>query len=142
MPRSAVLALLGTHAVAVIGLAVFVAWKHERWPRLAKADRVKVGMTRAEVHEVMGGPPGSYYHPETWPSPRGFDGLMCNEECWIFTTGVLRVGFSDDGIAEEVRVEDVRRHFFPTRWDRLLGRVNNDPFAWVVDAPWVSHSGR
>ncbi len=98
-------------AVGLVMAGVLVALLGP-WPcRVTRAncERIKPGMTRAEVERVLGGPPEDYRtlpHPEfelarfteiappVWP-----------EELWIGDTGDVYVGFMPGGIVAEVRFE-------------------------------------
>lgn len=148
MPRRVVLALILTHTVAVAALVAIAAWRHECWPRLWNCSRLEKGMTRAEVHEVMGGPPGEYFLPESYPTCVSRNTWLFNEEVWEFNNGEVAVGFTDDGRARAIVVTHAHRcrchrwELYSRRasknpWERFQQWMRNDPRPLVVALfPW------
>jgi hypothetical protein len=58
MARRRQLAVVGLFALVVIG--AFVLWPQEDRITWQNCDRLKEGMSRAEVEAILGGPPGDY----------------------------------------------------------------------------------
>ena len=92
-----------TLLVALAGLAVVVAaGAVVLWPRSRitqdDSDRIKIGMTRAEVQAILG-PPGD--HRTNAPPPRGRSGGSTRPsgtggDRWVGDEGTLQVLFNSD----------------------------------------------
>jgi hypothetical protein len=117
--------------VALAGLAVAVAsglvvlWPSSRTTQ-DNSDRIKIGMTRAEVQAILG-PPGDYR--TNAPPPRGWPSGSGLRSTWEADDGTIQVVFnSDDCVAS--------CSFFPNAGERrdgfnqVLGWVNRQWHRW------------
>lgn len=95
---------------------VGVAWYATRpYPCRATFERVKEGMTRAEVEATVGGPPGSYrseFHPD-----------LIEDGSWFTDDADLYVWFGDDGrvVQTHVHVGEMQSPTYLTRLRKRLG---------------------
>ena len=115
MRRRRVIAGLVVVALAV-GLTVWL-WPRPTGPRLATFQQVQPGMTRAEVYDALGGPPGDY-------TDLGFTYAVPSHrtEFWVANDGMLTVKYGDDGRVAKATTEPLalsRSRF----WARLRARL-------------------
>jgi hypothetical protein len=106
--------------LAVVATAVAALALRERNDRLAKlargrlidrqhCDRVKPGMTRAEVEAVLGGPPGDFTTREVWFSAYGrpLDLLWEGDGAtWTADRGRIQIGFDERGDVARVLFDE------------------------------------
>lgn len=113
--------------VAVV-LAVALTWYATRpYPCRATFERVKEGMTRAEVEATVGGPPGDYSGGRAFPRRAWADSWAPDPggTSWVAVDGELMVWFDPAGTVTRTDIEDVLRLTGPTVLARLramLGR--------------------
>jgi len=112
-----VLTLIAVHGLAVAALAVAVGWTHEK-PRPCRKtfERVRVGMTRAEVEATVGGPPGDFSSADWVSRPFRIPG---GEAVWIYDEVELNVWYADDGRVSKVSVGPSFCFRQPSRWERV-----------------------
>jgi hypothetical protein len=85
--------LLATLVALAAAVGLFFLWRPASVEE--RARRVREGMTRAEVLEVVGEPPGLYARATSWAdSGLGPGHLYAG---WYWDEGVLRVWFTEDG---------------------------------------------
>ena len=110
-------AVAGLVVAAVVALVAVILWP--RGPRLSTFKQVQAGMTRAEVYETAGGPPGNYTGGTLRVSPRA-DGTKW--EYWASRDAMLFVQFGDDDRAVWAGAAPAMNHYSPgpTWVDRLL----------------------
>lgn len=130
MPTRLRLAALATVAVFLLlaGALVPVAFPRPSPVTLTTVERVKGGMTQAEVEAILGGPPGDY---RTRPTDVEVDTaplLSARTEVWEGDEGTVAVSFlggrvvrTEFGKAASVSVWEVFRWRLAKRWDRLTG---------------------
>jgi hypothetical protein len=125
MPRNrtqlAVICLPVVLAVAIIITAVVFFITSPRRPMASQADcdRIEIGMTRAEVEHVLGGPPGDY-------RTRDSITLICFQD-WFFEEwqgdgGAILVEFDGDGWVFHKRHFDFQLPDQPSLIDRIISR--------------------
>jgi outer membrane protein assembly factor BamE (lipoprotein component of BamABCDE complex) len=106
-------------AVAAIITAVVFYSTSPRRPTASQADcdRVQVGMTRAQVEHVLGGPPGDYRTRDSFTRNVGLYYVFWDE--WKGDGGMILVEFDGNG-----RVCD-KEHFdhFVPRQRSLIDRI-------------------
>jgi hypothetical protein len=122
--------LVALAALAVVGAAgVVVLWPRADRITEANLERIKEGMSRAEVDAILGGPPGDYRTGPTEPGRRTVFTLGPPPERWLADAGVAYVSFDDAG-----RVQDL--HFSPNEpadigpFDKLIWRLQRQWHRW------------
>jgi hypothetical protein len=108
--------LLGALTVLTVGSVVSAVVLCEGTPRATEEnfDRIRDGMTRAEVEAILG-PPGDYHtEPVPFPGPCGFRLIsivkeMENKSCWKTDACYGSVTYGDAG-----RVENA--DYMASRW--------------------------
>jgi hypothetical protein len=109
-------------AVAAIITAIVLYISGPRRPMTSQADcgRIEVGMTRAQVEHVLGGPPGDYCTRPALPPETGWK--YAHWDQWYGDGGMVFARFDEDG-----RLSD-KRHFDhwvprqPSLIDRILSK--------------------
>jgi len=113
--------------VAVVGLAGYPVWReHRALPvgiNRAGYDRIKVGMTEAEVEAILGGPPGYYGKmlPPCGGSVHVFPSVTVKN--WDSDGPNIWVYFSPDGRVVDKRISP-ENELRPSFLLRLLIRLN------------------
>jgi hypothetical protein len=89
-------------------------------------DRIKVGMSRAQVESTLGGPEGDYAHRssstimlyEPWPKDERY-----YDEVWWGDGFAICIRFDDNGlVADRIFLGGQRMKLEPDSWwDRLFG---------------------
>jgi hypothetical protein len=104
-------------ASAVLACGVGVLWLARRpGATRARLEQVKPGMSRDEVIEIVGGPPGNYSSRRRAP----FTGIKyVLHESWVFEDGLLLVRFDDAGNAIDAVVLDILYGRPPTLTERI-----------------------
>jgi hypothetical protein len=107
-------------AVAAISTTVVLYFTLPRRPMASKSDcdRVLIGMTRAEVEHVLGGPPGDY---RTRPSKPPLSWFAFGDE-WQGDGGMVFVQFDEDGRETDKLHIDHRLPGQPSLIDRIMRR--------------------
>jgi hypothetical protein len=76
----------------------------------AAADKIKPGMTQAEVEKALGGPPGDYRTKPGLPGVDGWSGLPFGRlETWSGDSGDVLVCFGEDGLVQRAVFLEVSR---------------------------------
>jgi hypothetical protein len=107
MKRRRLLILAGVTLAAAVGIPA-AAQYHAASQRLARGrlidrehcDRIKAGMTRAEVEAALGGPSGDFTTREVWFSAYGrpLDLLWEGDRAtWTADQGRIQIGFDERG---------------------------------------------
>ena len=96
-------ALLALVAVAMV--ATHIPWARPPAVSRQECDQLKEGMTREEVEEVIGGPPGHYATREYLPSPDGSH--YFKYDYWVGDEGMIFVHFDEGGRVSDAVHEDV-----------------------------------
>ena len=110
--------VVGLVGLALAGVAVFLVWPRPAGPCLATFQQVQSGMTRAEVHATIGGPPGDY-------TDHGFTYAVPPEgtEFWVANDGLVTVRYGGDGRVATATAEPVTYSSRTFYWNRLLARL-------------------
>lgn len=118
------LALIAVHGLVVAAVAAAVGWTHSKpRPCLRTFRQVREGMTRTEVEGIVG-PPGDYVSPQAALLPRGRGERIVGEKVWATDDATLQVGFSGDGLAQQVIIGLHSGAFRISRSERIR--------SWVV----------
>lgn len=95
-------------AIACIALAASAFWLAH--PRVsisqATCDKIKPGMTRAEVEALIGGPPGDYSTKSALPAILELPPGVSRFELWFDDQGVIMVVFDEGGKARHIFFSD------------------------------------
>jgi hypothetical protein len=107
-------------AVAAIITAVVLYISSPRRPMASQEDcgRIKIGMTRAEVEHVLGGPPGDYRTGPSVPPPLPYGNRYMSWDEWQGDGGFVFIQFDDDG-----RVFDKAHFDLMPRQPSLIDRI-------------------
>jgi hypothetical protein len=126
MKRRRLLVVLGVPlAVLILVDAVWCLTPPRPGITSANCARIRVGMRRAEVEAILGGPPG-YYHGGRLVSRREdpFESLYGTMPAWAGDEGTVYVRFSRDGnVRNCAEFVDFRPAWEPTQFQRLLASV-------------------
>jgi hypothetical protein len=111
------LIILGLIGLALGGLVV-LAWPRPSGPRLDTFQQVQPGMTQAEVHATVGGPPGDY-------TDTGFTYAVPSyrTEFWVANDGMLTVTYGEDGRVLKAVAEPIESSFGDLFWFRVRTRL-------------------
>ena len=102
-------------ALALLGASLPLALPWRCPVTRAASERIKEGMTLAQVEEILGGPPGDYRTRP--PAPRGgilgvvvILGPLHRREEWHGDEGTVVVGFQDDDTVMYTNFKDAEPH--------------------------------
>jgi hypothetical protein len=121
-----------TKVAVGLGLAVLLGLflvRQRSGPRIDRAayDRIRPGMTQAQVEAVLGGPPGDYgAHDLEDYTQTGGDGRLLEVgrvERWVGKTAFVSVEFDDRGAVTAKELIEIREQGAPplVRFIRRLG---------------------
>ena len=114
MQRRKLLVVLAGLAV-VVAAGAFVLWPRPDRITRENYERIRVGMSSAEVEAILGGPPGDYRtvrtEDEMYPRCFDLDAMAWHVECdrdfeayrepmWFGNQGIIRVSFKSGFVAE------------------------------------------
>jgi hypothetical protein len=100
--------LFGVAIVACAGLLVVALLPHRPPGAVrSKYDRIRLGMTKAEAEEILGGPPGDYttnYPNGSYVAERYFYKWSNTGKVhyWMFDEAAVWILFRPDGTVEEI----------------------------------------
>jgi hypothetical protein len=132
--------LLAVVAVLLVLVGILLTLLLPRPSKVTRAnfERIEVGMSKPEVEEILGGPPGDYRDRPTYTHARvdfllGLVGAFApgrEERGWHGNQGVIEVTFDGPGVvAEKQFTEETPAGWAETlrwrlnrRWERLWGR--------------------
>ncbi len=132
MRRKRVVIAVGLILVAVVAAGVAMRLRPED-PRLARSrlidqehcDRIKEGMSRAEVEAILGGPPGDFATKRMHYAVVYIDGTPLDKR-WYGNEGVIEVQFDYGGKVGRALFEPGRElppRFLPERVRAWLRRL-------------------
>jgi hypothetical protein len=109
-------------AVTAIIVAIVLYITSPRRPMASQEDcgRIKIGMTRAEVEHVLGGPPGDYRTRDTIILYLHLRSGIWYE--WQGDGGMILVEFDEDGRVSDKEHFDLRVLRQPSLIDRVVSR--------------------
>lgn len=97
--------IIGFALAAFVVIAASVIWHRTHSPCLVTFKKVQPGMTRAEVYDMVGGPPGNYTggSVNVTPDPKW--------EFWAARDSMLFVSFDANDRATEVAAAPASWHY-------------------------------
>jgi hypothetical protein len=97
------LGVLIAGTVALVCVAAFMLWPRPMRVTAENYNRIKAGMTRAEVETILGGPPGDYATEATAFADRAYEyqidlprGEVVRASDWRADTIIIRVAWDGD----------------------------------------------
>jgi hypothetical protein len=108
--------------LALLGVGVWMVWSSQSAITVENGDKIRVGMTRAEVEAILGGPEQN--ETSGWITFDGEGGIILKDKVspgiWASDRVFIHVTFDDNGLVSDSNCSPCR----PARGlaDRLLRR--------------------
>jgi hypothetical protein len=128
-------ALLLTGLAGVLSL--LVSSRDKPGVTLANFEKLKAGMTRAEVEELLGGPPGEYGDPR-WRTASEIDPSDESPDVWSRDGWVIVIYFGDDGRLRSKQIHNAMEGepWFQELFAWLWPRPQPEPEVEVLSPDW------